>query len=265
MRVEGRMYRMGLATVGAIALVALSAAACNDTTAPADGVVYGAGQQLGNGTARSYVELRDGKPTSVGVALSEQALDNLAGGHAGHGNGTTLVLRMPTANGTPFRFITLDWNPMGHEPAGTYDLPHFDFHFYTMSRAERDAMVPTDPQFEQKAANVPAPAFVPVGYIKPPLPAVPQMGVHWIDPTSPEFTGQTFSKTFLFGSWDGKVTFAEPMITKAYLETRPDVTQPLPVAQQYATPGWYPTSYTVRWDAASKQYLIALSGLTQRP
>lgn len=42
------------------------------------------------------------------------------------------------------------------------------------------------------------------------------------------------------------------------------MTLALPLAQNYSEPGCYPTSYTVRWDAASKQYLMALTGLTQK-
>jgi hypothetical protein len=29
------------------------------------------------------------------------------------------------------------------------------------------------------------------------------MGVHWIDPKSPEFNGGKFTQTFIFGSYDG--------------------------------------------------------------
>jgi hypothetical protein len=36
---------------------------------------------------------------------------------------------------------------------------------------------------------------------------IPKMGKHWIDVTSPELSGQKFSQTFLFGSYDSKVIF----------------------------------------------------------
>ncbi len=45
------------------------------------------------------------------------------------------------------------------------------------------------------------------------------MGAHWVDPTSPEFTGAGFSRTFLYGFWDGHMNFLEPMITKAFIES----------------------------------------------
>ena len=42
------------------------------------------------------------------------------------------------------------------------------------------------------------------------------MGWHWIDPLSPEFTGQPFSKTYIYGYYGGELSFVEPMITLAY-------------------------------------------------
>ena len=35
----------------------------------------------------------------------------------------------------------------------------------------------------------------------------------------PPPAGKTFTETFIYGSWDGKFIFLEPMITKAYLES----------------------------------------------
>ena len=60
---------------------------------------------------------------------------------------TCTPLDLPAKNPTQYKFVQFDWNPAGHEPAGVYDLPHFDFHFYTVSRrsaeldpAERSAV-----------------------------------------------------------------------------------------------------------------------------
>jgi hypothetical protein len=89
------------------------------------------------------------------------------------------------------------------------------------------------------------------------------MGVHWVDPTSPELNGKPFTATFIYGSWDGKVIFAEPMITKAYLETKPQFSAELP-APARDEGGYYPKRYAVRWDAATKEYRITLTGFAPR-
>ena len=42
------------------------------------------------------------------------------------------------------------------------------------------------------------------------------------------------------------------------------VVTPIKPAARYATPGYQPTSYTVGFDAPSKEYRIALTGLVLR-
>jgi hypothetical protein len=64
----------------AVAATGVLAVACNDDSkAPNNArIAYGASQVLGNGTARTYVSLNAaGQPVSIGVALSEAALNNL--------------------------------------------------------------------------------------------------------------------------------------------------------------------------------------------
>lgn len=239
---------------------------------------YGPPQKMGNGMARTYVVLnaKAGQaPVEVGVALDEGALEGLpvhAADHSEH----ALVLRMPAKSPAPYQFTELNWNPGGHPPAGIYTAPHFDFHFYRTSVAARDAIDPSDPQFAAKARRVPGGADVPPGYVVPGDPAeqaVPRMGVHWFDVTAPELQGlfgnagayRPFTKTFIYGSWDGEVTFYEPMVTRDYLLSRPDVTTPVSVPARYPQPGWYPTSYRVSYDAQAKEYRVALTGLVSRP
>jgi hypothetical protein len=246
---------------------------------------YGAPVKVGNGRARSYVvrRERDGRTVEVGVALDEAALAGLPArsAHAGGGDGHAHVdtyeyrLALPRRHGTPVQHITVDWNPGGHEPPGIYDVAHFDFHFYNISQADRDAIVPTDPEFMTKAARYPAPSAAPAGFMvlppaPAPAPAVPNMGVHWSNlaapelqpPGSPQYA--PFSHTFIYGSWNGSFIFAEPMITRAFLLTKPDITVPVSPIPRDARMGIVTTSYRIRWDAKAREYRIALSGLSAR-
>lgn len=264
----------GFAAVAAVAVVApvLTLAACSTSQADelAARTEYGAEVAIGEGTARTYITMQRGVPQEVGIVLTEAALRGLPAAHdAGgiHEMGHTTferILAMPEDNDTPFRHVVLNWNPGGHEPPGIYDLEHFDFHFYTIDVAERLAIDPKDPEFQKKAERAPSPEFVPNGYILPEPLAFPRMGVHWVDPKSPELNGETFSRTFIYGSWDGKIIFAEPMITKQFLESKQNFTAALPEPARYATPGYYPTEYTIRWDDKARVYHIALSGLAGR-
>jgi hypothetical protein len=241
---------------------------------------YGAPVRVGEGRARAYVVLDEkngGAPLEIGVALDERALDGLPAGIAGAAvesmgkpmsMGNDYVLPLPAHNPTPYQLIVLNWNPNGHEPPQLYGKPHFDFHFYTIDDATRMSIVPSDPSYAAKAANFPGAKMAP-GYFPPPAPpalaAVPMMGLHWTDPTSPEFSPAGFSRTFIYGSWDGELIFAEPMITRDFLLTRPNVLLDVPVATQFATAGYYPAAYRVVFDAQAREYRVALAKLPWRP
>ena len=66
-----------------------------------------------------------------------------------------------------------------------------------------------------KRAQIPVPAqYVHADHIDVGA-AVPDMGNHLIDAKSPELVvqGREFTHTFIFGAYDGQITFYEPMIT----------------------------------------------------
>jgi uncharacterized protein len=271
--------------------------AAGGTTAAADARAepvirhYGTPVRLGDGTARTYVLVTAadrGTPLEVGVALSEGAMEGLpaATGMPGHESMVVNLLAMPELNPTPYRFVELDWNPAGHEPAAIYGVPHFDFHFYTVSRETRASIVPTDPRFAEAAASFPAPEFRPPFYFDAATatgaPAwavtVPQMGLHWFDARSPELQAalgnpggyQPFTRTFIKGTWDGRFIFDEPMITRAWLMTKrissreaaADEIIPVSTAEHYAPAGYYPQAYRVAYDPQAREFLIGLTRLT---
>ena len=236
---------------------------------------YGPPQKVGQGMARTYVvvDAKDGQtPLELGVALDAKALDGLP--DAMHMYAT--ILALPNAAPAPYQFVELDWNPRGHEPPEIYTVPHFDFHFYTISLAERNSILPSDPQFAARANNLPTGDFVPPFYVVPGPPAavaVPMMGVHWSDVRSPELQAllghpelyQPFTKTFIYGSWNGRISFYEPMITREYLLTQPNTVSDIPVPARYSAAGYFPTAYRVTYDDQVKEYRIALTNLVARP
>ncbi|MEO5817272.1 MAG: DUF5602 domain-containing protein [Gemmatimonadaceae bacterium] len=250
---------IGLLAVGASVFFACS----SESTSPADlsGTFFGASAAMATGSGRAYVTFdRAGKPTELGVALTEAALVGLPTAL------TEYVFPLPAeASATAFKSAAINWQPTGHPPMNIFTVPHFDVHFYTITVAERDVINPaTDPQFGAKMFKAPVAAFVPPGYTADAM-GFPRMGLHWADASAPEFSGQPFVKTFIYGSYDGNFIFAEPMLTKAYLESKPAATTtPVKVPAQYAVSGYQPTSYTVSYDANAKEYRVALTGLTPR-
>ncbi|HEX8141605.1 MAG TPA: DUF5602 domain-containing protein [Pyrinomonadaceae bacterium] len=278
---QRRPYRKLLAGVALSLLVAGSAwaqspaqrqsannllpATGESATAPVAGTYFGEARPLGNGIIRSWVKLdKDGKPTAIGLTFTEAALAGLPQAMREGMEETEVVLALPPeAGATAFNHIGVNWNPKGHEPAKVYDLAHFDFHFYMISPEARNRITAQGDD-RAKARRQPPQEYIPAGYIYAPDSEVPRMGGHWANPQSNEFQGQPFTRTFLYGNYDGQIIFMEPMITKAFLETRASVTEILKQPARYARPGYYPTSYSVKYDPATKQYTVALEGLTLR-
>jgi hypothetical protein len=252
---------------------------------------YGTPVRVGNGRARTYVVIdqkNERVPLEIGVALDERALEGLPTDMTSHGGMSAIDLALPVRNPTPYRFVELDWNPHGHEPEGVYSLPHFDFHFYTITAVERNAIDPAtlgDETYQTMASNLPSEAerhqfYIPLSPPQGPIVAVPRMGVHWGDIRSPELQGafghpenaRTFTTTFLHGSWNGQFIFDEPMVTRAFIlgrksaesEASRDSVIALPGAQQYRPAGYRPAAYHVTYDAHAHEYHIALTQLTMR-
>jgi len=212
------------------------------------------------GEARTFITLDDGKPVTLGILLSEAALNGLPA----DGHDVAYELELPReARGTGYTHVVVDWNPHGHVPPGVYDRPHFDFHFYTMTSEKRQTITAVGDDLA-RAHKAPPAEYMPAGYILPPGTEVPAMGAHAIDPKGYEFTKHDFTKTFIYGFYDGEMVFVEPMVTKAYLESKPNDQVAIAVPQKYPQCGYYPTSYGVVYDKGERAYEISLDGLVLR-
>lgn len=232
----------------------------------AEKTIVGETRSLGKGQVRSWVSLdKNGNPTAVGLTFSEVALSTVPAQPPTGQEGMEVSLALPKeAARTAFKHIGVDWNPQGHPPAKIYDLAHFDFHFYMITEAERAGITAKGDDL-LKSRKQPAAEFVPEGYVYVPDSEIPRMGAHWVNPLSKELQGHRFTTTFLYGSYDGRLVFAEPMIARAFLETKTNVTEKIKLPAKYASSNtYYPTQYSVRYDPIKKEYTIALEGMTLR-
>jgi hypothetical protein len=288
--------RSAIALAAVLGLTAVAAAAVRPALrAPEAGsMLHGPAAAVGNGTARLFVDLGPGgTPRAVGVELTEAALEGLAtrmnstsrcfdkDADGSHEHGECLGdyevnLQAPegaAAAGVPVRWAMVNWNPEGHmHPApAVWSAPHFDFHFYLVDRALVDGirpgacseMIDCD---DFRRASLPLPArHQPEGYVDVGA-AVPAMGNHLVDSRDPELADPTlgFSGTFIYGTYDARLIFLEPMISHAFLASRPDRCTPVRAPEAVEIAGYYPTSYCVRYDAASATYRVSLEGLVLR-
>ncbi|MBC8144970.1 MAG: DUF5602 domain-containing protein, partial [bacterium] len=259
MRIVMLRYRTLLFSI--ISALAIVVAGCEDnpTTTPTERTAFGASSSISGGAVRSFVTLdKDGNPKAMGLRISETTVNGMhSNGGGGHSHDDMHDIALPAeAAKTPVEHISLDWNPEGHEPAGIYDTAHFDMHFYTVAKSAR---MTWDMQGEDAArlTKVPAATLVPPGYVMGP--PVPFMGLHFVDPTSGEFGGQKFNSTFIWGYYNGQQAFMEPMITQWYLKSKTEHTQTLKLPASYTKSGlYYPTTYTIRFDASTKEHVITL-------
>ncbi|MFC7446399.1 DUF5602 domain-containing protein [Rhodococcus daqingensis] len=271
MRPHRPVLRAGLIVACATLTMAGGTRTPVDHVAPAAdvGVFYGPTQQVGDGTARSFVTLDStGTPTEVGMRLSEGAMYDLPSTHDG---AATFELDLPEqASATVFDHATLDWNDHGHGPTGMFDKPHFDMHFYMADKAAVAEIDPASPDFEAKGARLPDPRHLPPHYIPllgPKLvpQASPNMGVHWIDVTDGVIPGPfQFTQAFLNGTWDGGYTFMEPMATREWLLTKPNTVRTIAQPQAYQRSGYHPTTFAITFDDAADEYVVTMGGMVLR-
>ncbi len=256
-----RLYPIILA--GGAGLASLVHAACSDSTGAGSRTLVGADVVLGQGTAHIEAVISNaGQTQSLAVVLSETALQGLP--MPATGPGPEFVIPLPTGlTDSVFDHATLNWQPNGHAPVGTYDKPHFDVHWYLLTMAERAAILPADPQFAAKAVVRPGAAFEPANYAADPF-AIPRMGTHWIDRTSPEHHGGTFTRTFIYGFFDGKLAFIEPMMTVAFLESNASAEMSIAQPAQYQRSGAYPSKWAIRHDVTRREYRVELLGFVKR-
>ncbi|ELY84109.1 hypothetical protein [Natrinema altunense] len=250
---------------------------------------------LGNGELRTFTTVApSGDPTYHGVVLDRDALTGLPSaaelraraerGEPGDKYGPTgtaleihhawsqeFFVPFPETAATPFTFLGLTWNPEGHPPPGTYDVPHLDVHFHMLEAETVDTI-----DGPRAAAYTIPEARLPAGYTRVPEPGldgdfavVTDMGEHLIDPGAPEHTDGEFTNTLIWGAYDttgngrGELTFIEPMVTKRYLETvtgtdRYEIPQPT----LYPTAGSYPTAYAVRDVPSDDAIAITIEAFT---
>lgn len=239
---------------------------------------------LGKGTATSFGEFDSrGNPTAIGLAFSAVALESLPAGSDNHhcaergkdGGAASkcqhtfehaiplpdTVARRPDI---PFKWVLLNWNPVGHIPPGIYDVPHFDVHFVMAPIAEIFSIEPgpCGPEFVRCDQFQIGKKALPPNYMHADYrdvdAVVPAMGNHLVDLTGPEFNKQPFKRSWIYGIYDGKVIFYEEMVTHEHLLGKPNACIPIKQTPAVEVSGFYPTVSCIRHSAASGEYTVSM-------
>lgn len=249
------------------AMVMLAAlAACAPKEVPVVEVAGECGEAF---TARicTWAQMKGDSVLAVGADVPVAFVEN-APEHADMTWPPTLAadIKMPEAarSQSGLDHLTVLWESMGHPP-GAFLTPHFDFHFYTISQAERKAI---------DCADLSKPAELPAGYALPdaPLPpdmakmtgrdtliglCVPQMGMHSL--LASELESTTLMRgSMVLGYIKAKPIFIEPMISRAMLLEKGPFDLPVPELSGLSGP--YPRTFKATFDAAKQAYRFTYSG-----
>ena len=229
-------------------------------------------------TSVSFAEVPGtGAPRAVGIMISADALASLPTEPSdlhhcvdkdtdGAINQATecahtheFVIPLPDAvtqrSDIPFKWVMFNWNMRGHIPPGIYDVPHFDVHFYMEPIANIFAIGDgtCGPEFvdcddfalakKPLAADLMHPDYSDVDAV------VPAMGNHLLDLGGREFQGEPFTRSWIYGVYDGRVIFYEEMVALSYLLSRPDACEAIKSPPAVDVSGYYPTQRCIRYEA----------------
>lgn len=237
---------------------------------------------------------RAGKPMQLGIWIERVAFETLTAAS----DHQLLALDFPAVDGLTYTFAGINWNPMGHPPAGVWTTPHFDFHYYFVDEDYITGITGPTPGPVMGIATYDVPdVYIAENYVyESPRLIVPEMGEHIYDERSPEWDPAIpFTHTYIYGLYDpsidpaapsgsvdlpfgpdgslvpvptyegddvGELTFTEPMITEAFMRdvqmTDMAVTTPVPLPAAFPEAGYYPTSYTTRYVGSADAYAITL-------
>lgn len=231
-------------------------------------VFKGPENTLGNGKVRSWISVNkeNGMPVEIGIEITARAFTGLPDADPGVELPVYIVpLHLKAKQLTPFDHIGLNWNPHGHQPEHVFDVPHFDIHFYMISVEEQMAIPEWSPATDAAFNSYPPLGYLPADYGTPPGPATaePQMGKHWAPNNLPDFL--PFSKILIYGTYNSKLIFVEPMVTLEYFLSKPE-NNPILYSQPdfFEKAGNYPTKYSVYYDAATGNTYVTLTDFVAR-
>jgi hypothetical protein len=216
--------------------------------------VEGKSSDLFGSTAASYAYVDDetGVVVRVGYTVPVKAFQDAPAGAPFQDD---LVLEMPKVarDQTILNHVRVNWLTAGHGP-DPYGAPHFDMHFHRGTVAEVDTI---DCKADKR---MPPATALPAGYGAPEL-CVNAMGMHsW--PKAD--IGSSWTGSIIMGFWATKVSFIEPMISKAKLLQKKtfslDVNKPASTGGAHTL---YPRRLTAKYDDTSAAYSFEFDKLEE--
>ncbi len=227
---------------------------------------YGANSTFGKGVMRSYVTMLGSVPQEVGIEVTEAALASPADlpqpptGQVG----VEVPMAQPPLESavTPFLSTTMFYTP-GHPP-DAQEVPHLHPTWFTVTDKTRLQILPNN----SASFTPPAAGELPTGYITLPSPDasfLPTLGNIYFNPAEPGYSEVPFKTAFseyrYFNTHISAISLGTP---NTFLMSKQSLTNPIGVPAKYPKSGYFPTTYTIRYNASRKTYIMALGGFVYR-
>jgi hypothetical protein len=185
------------------------------------------------------------------------------------------------ATASPFKYAEVDWNTEGlpRGPQNSFLSPHFDFHFYLRQNSWVDGHLrcvssngrtcdPEKTSYAQMRRFLAAPpaADVPPGYFPGIESSIPDMGLHSLDGRVHYSVDEVdHHPVLLYGSYDGKLLFAEASVTQYNLQDAmqaPSHTLSYVYRQprKYEQRSW-PTRFTITYEPNTGGFTAAFTAI----
>ena len=227
---------------------------------------YGPEIHLGDGKVRSFITItHEDVPKEIGIEITEGLFQNLPTAYTE----MHIPLHHKATEVTPYDHVEMDWMPNGHPPA-YFQLPHFDIHFYMLPEEDQMAIPAPNATNTSLASTAaygrPSPGVLPADYTVASA-AIPMMGRHWLDKFADVLppSNQTFTHQFIYGTFDNKVIFLEPMVTRAFLLSGTDVHKTIKQPTIFDPTGtYYPTRYNIYTDETTGKVYVTLDQFVLR-
>ncbi|BCM88631.1 hypothetical protein IAD21_00472 [Abditibacteriota bacterium] len=253
--------------IGGILAVALAGCSGGSTvTTPQSITTYGADSTFGKGLMRSYVTTQNSVPLEVGVEITEAALASpadLPAPPAGQAAVEVQMAQPPIESSvTPFLSTTMFYSP-GHPPE-SQEVPHLHPTWFTVNDQTRFQILPNNPA----SFTPPAAGELPTGFISPPDPVfsfIPTIGNIYFDPTEAGYNENPFTTALseyrFFNTHIACIALGTP---NTYLLSKQSLKRPIGIPSKYPKSGYFPTTYSIRYNSSRKTYIMALGDFVYR-
>lgn len=231
----------------------------NETLNADSGTFYSADQPMGNGVARSFIELDNGLPVRQGMEFVPAALVNLPD-VAEDIPAVAFIGPFPSkTHGTAFTNVVNVYSS-GHQPPNTAAPEPAHLHVTILIRPPLQT---TAPFTLEKQAVVPA--EVPAGHVRvvdavnPEGVIVSGVGVSYDDPKEPANRPPltTIGQNYFFLQGHMNAIALGP--TLPFLKSKATLDQAIKQPQIYPREGYYPRRWKVRFDTNRQVHIIELT------